>query len=478
MARLPTAPLAIVPLLLVIAACDAGQSSKPATSSQGSGGASTGSTTSTSASTSTTGTGGAAPLAGTVVLTRVGAAAISPAAFGQNYWSWEPSFGDPLAGTETLAKAMHLGFLRAGGDNNDTQMPSAFTEAEVDAFVAYSKAVGAEPDLQVPILADVTGQPATAQTAADMVTYANKTMGYGIKYWSIGNEPDLYSTATGFPAFASYTAAEYCATFTAYAKAMKAVDPTIKILGPELSYKYIPGDDWLTPFLDGCKDQVDIVTVHRYPLDPSATTVAAAFADADAMRALAAALRANLDQHGMTATPLAFTEANVTWDGTPAKSTLPASPSTFFAGLWAADVTGVGLEAGLFTQAFWHVADGATGWKLAFILGGQPAPAYHAVSLFAQHFGGDILRVSGVPTGFSVFGSQDDQAGTTAVIVLNKTAVAARLTLTFDQLAPRDLTLEGESQAAVVIPTGGGAAQVLRYTQALAAAGMGPAQDP
>jgi hypothetical protein len=452
-------------LALVIAACDVGRTTQTASGAGGGSAASSGS--------------GAAPLAGTVAITSTGAVPISPLAFGQNYWNWEPSYGDPIAGTQTLAKAMSLGFLRAGGDNNDTQMPGPFTNADIDTFVAYSKAVGAEPDLQVPLLFDAMGNPATAQTAADMVTYANKTMGYGIKYWSIGNEPDIYPTTTGLPAtFATYTAADYCAAFTEYAAAMKAVDPTIQILGPELSWEYIPGNDWLTPFLDGCKAQVDVVTVHRYPLDPSATTIDAAFADAAAFRTLAQALRANLDAHGMQSTPLGITEANITWDGTPSKSTLPASPSTFFAGLWAADVTGVALEQGMLTQAFWHVADSGNGWKLAFILAGTPVPAFHTVSLFAQHFGGEALQVSGVPEGFSVYASEDAQAGTTAVMVLNKTSDAARLSLTFDKLAPQEITIEGESQAALVIPSAGGAPQVFRYTQTLAAAGMGPAQDP
>jgi hypothetical protein len=311
-----------------------------------------------------------------------------------------------------------------------------------------------------------------------MVTYANKTKGYGIKYWAVGNEPDDYTTMMGVPAgFATYSAADYCTSFKAYAAAMKAVDPTIKVLGPELSWQYKPGNDWLTPFLDACKDQVDVVTVHRYPLDPSATTTAAAFADADAFRTVVKALRANLDQHGMQATPLAITEANITWDGTPSKSTLPASPGTFFAGLWTADVTGVALEEGLMTNAFWHVADSASGWKLAFLFGGTPTPAFYAVSMFAEHFGGKILQVSGVPTGFSVYASQD-QAGKTAVMVLNKTTSAAQLALTFDSLPAETLTFGAESQTAVVIPPGAGAPQVFRYTQALATAGMGPAQDP
>jgi Glycoside hydrolase family 44 len=471
--RLPAFALLASSLALAVGACDVGQHSDHGGSGSGA------ATSATSATTTGAGTGGAAPLAGTVAITSAGATPISPLAFGQNYWNWEPAWGDATAGTEAAVLPMHLGFLRAGGDNNDTQTPAPFDDTQIDTFVAYAHAVGAEPDLQVPLLDDTMGNQATAQTAADMVTYANKTKGYGIHYWSIGNEPDIYPTTTGLPpSFATYTAADYCASFTAYAAAMKAVDPTIKVLGPELSFAYQPGDDWLTPFLDGCKDQVDIVTVHRYPIDPAQTTVAAAFADAATFRTLVQALRANLDAHGMQATPLAVTEANITWDGTPSKSTLPASPSTFFAGLWSADVTGVALEEGLLTNAFWHVADTATGWKLAFLLAGQPAPAYHTVSMFAQSFGGDILGVSGVPEGFSVYASQDAQAGTTAVVVLNKTAADARLSLTFDELPAQELTFAAESQTGIVLHAGGAAPQVLRYTQALAAAGMGPQQDP
>jgi hypothetical protein len=37
----------------------------------------------------------------------------------------------------------------------------------------YARAIGAEPDLEVPILDDGTGNRATAQFAADMVTYSN-----------------------------------------------------------------------------------------------------------------------------------------------------------------------------------------------------------------------------------------------------------------------------------------------------------------
>jgi hypothetical protein len=417
-----------------------------------------------------------APLAGTVSLDTSGTRDIAPQAFGQNYWNWEPTWGDAITGTDAMVTAAGVQLIRSGGYNNDAQTPDLFSNAQLDRFVAYVRSVGAQPVVQVPLVKDPAGQPATPQDAADMVTYANVTQGYGIKYWSIGNEPDLYTSQSLQPA--TYSAADYCTTFRQYVTAMKAADPTIQILGPELSWKYIPSNDWLSPFLDGCKDAVDIVSVHRYPLAPNATTVAAAFSDAAAFRQAVRALRANLDQHGMTAVPLAITEEHITYDGDPTKSTLPASPQTFFAGMWVADVLGVSLEEGLWTSAFWHIADAPTGWKLAFIIGQTPQPTYYALQLVATHFTGRTLAPAGVPAGFSVYASRDAAAGKSAVLILNKTGAAARLALAFDAQPAQTVGLGAESMALAVFTDGAAAPQITRYTQDLADAGLPPAQDP
>ena len=417
-----------------------------------------------------------APLAGTVTLASAGARAIGPFAFGQNYWNWEPTWGDAITGTESLVTAAGVRLIRSGGANNEIQTPNVFSNAELDRFVAYCRTTGAQPVLQVPLIKNPAGQPATAADAAAMVTYANITKGYGITYWSIGNEPDLYTEAALQPA--SYSAADYCATFRQYVTAMKGADPSIKILGPELSWKYIPGNDWLTPFLDGCKDAVDVVSVHRYPFAPSATTVAAAFGDAASFRQSVRALRANLDRHGMTAVPLAVTEAHITYNGDPLVSTLPASPQTFYAGMWVADVLGVALEEGLWTSAFWHIADSATGWKLAFILGGTPLPTYQAQKLMATNLAGKMLVVAGVPAGFSVYASRDDSAGQSAVVVLNKTGEAARLALAFDGAAPSELTFPAESMTLALFSDGTAAPRLIRYTRDLADSGAPPVESP
>jgi hypothetical protein len=421
--------------------------------------------------------GPTAPLAGTVALATSGTRDIQPFAFGQNYWNWEPTWGDPITGTETLVTAAGVKLIRSGGANNELQTPNLFTNAELDRFVAYCKTTGAEPVLQVPLVKNTANQPASAQDAADMVTYANVQKGYGIKYWSIGNEPDLYTMQSLQPA--AYSAADYCTSFKQYVVAMKAADPTIKILGPELSWKYIPGNDWLTPFLDGCKDVVDIVSVHRYAFAPNLTTVAAAFGDAASFRQSVRTLRANLDQHGMTAIPLAVTEEHITYNGDPAMATLPASPQTFYAGMWVADVLGVALEEGLWTSAFWHIADATTGWKLAFILGQTPLPSYYAQTLLATHFKGRTVVPTGVPAGFSVYASHDPAGGQTSVVVLNKTAAAARLALALDASPARELTFPAESLTLAVFAGDDASAAplVTRYTKAMADANLPPAQE-
>jgi len=153
-----------------------------------------------------------------------------------NYWQWAPTYGNNVAGTESLVAAVTPSFIRVGGYNNDANTPDAFNDVQMDALVVYAAAIGAQPIIQVPLLQDTNGQPPTADTAAAMVRYANATKGYRIKYFSLGNEPDLYATQglpsdASKPAIPNYGPSDYCATAHAYVTAMKAVDPTILIVG-------------------------------------------------------------------------------------------------------------------------------------------------------------------------------------------------------------------------------------------------------
>lgn len=351
-------------------------------------------------------------------------------ALGTSYWSWPPTWGSLLPATAAPVLELAPFVLRIGGYNNDANTPDPFDEAQIDLAIAYAHSIGADVILQAPLLVDATGAMPNADTAAAMVKYVNVTKGYGVKYFSVGNEPDLYPDATGATkGIQGYTPAGYCASATAYAAAMKAADPTIKLVGPDLSWKYQQSGptDWLTPILQMCGAAFDIISVHRYPLDPAQTTVANAAGDAARLRTTIAHLQSILQATGNGDKPLAITECNITWDGSPEKSILPASPGTVPAALWTADARGVGLEAGLWSTIFWSTREG---WSLGLFTAadGKPQPSYWALQLFAAHFGPTLIAVSATPAGVNAYASRNAANDTTQVVVVNWNQAPAKLT--------------------------------------------------
>jgi hypothetical protein len=118
------------------------------------------------------------------------------------------------------------------------------------------------------------GDPAEA---ADWVRYANKEKGWNIRYWEIGNEiggngyfgteweEDLHAPLKGQrkgnPAL-SQTA--YGKNSLEFIRAMKAVDPTIKI-GISVDMPDSNPTDGNLPLFKELKDKIDFAIVHWYP---------------------------------------------------------------------------------------------------------------------------------------------------------------------------------------------------------------------
>ncbi|WP_327317956.1 LPXTG cell wall anchor domain-containing protein [Streptomyces sp. NBC_01235] len=141
-----------------------------------------------------------------------------------------------------------------------------------DRFMATAKRVGAQP-----ILTANYGS-GTPQEAADWVKYANVDKGYGVKYWEIGNEVygnGHYGNGKGWETdnHADKSPKEYGKNLVAYSKAMKAVDPKVKI-GAVLTTpgfwpdaEKAPGDsaDWNNTVLSIAGRSIDFVIVHWYP---------------------------------------------------------------------------------------------------------------------------------------------------------------------------------------------------------------------
>jgi len=437
-------------------------------------------------------------MAPTVKITRAGGTPISPYAFGNNYFNWVDWNRDgmvALLGTEEPVRALRLNVVVGDNNQNDANSPQIFDHAEMDKYIQYCRAVGAEPIMIAPVYGNnVDGGPTSAQGAADIVTYLNGTKKYGVKYWTIGMEVDIYDQffKTNYPVT---NVSQYAAIFKSYAQAMKDANAAvnsgveIKFVGPELGWRYYPGNDWLTPMLDECKDYIDIVSVHHYGFAARDLTAEGALTDVDRFRQLVRDLKVVIAEHARPGTPLAITEANISydWDAslyTP--ETRRVGPGTFYAAIWDADRMGAALEENLWTFAFWNLAETVESAKtnvFGFLQTDpsknpptwKPNPEYYTQQMVTNNFSGNTVIPSGVPVRMSVYASYDEKKASTAILVVNKDTVERPLTLAVDNLKPWTITFSPMSINIVTIPDDAAAEyRILEYNMRMADAGLPP----
>jgi hypothetical protein len=337
--------------------------------------------------------------------------------FGQSYWNWVYQYGGQIYNTEHIIAELNLDTLRVGGISNDDNSPEVFDKTKIDEFIAYAKAIDAEPLFQLPALKDWNGNDVSLDSTMEIVQYMNGEKNYHVKYFSIGNEPDLY-VSSGYKD-SDYTPEDMCEFFTQVSDAVKAYDPNTAILGPDFAYYYYTGSPWLETFVANCKGKFDVFTIHRYPFAPAATTKANVLNDQDNYRSTLREVRSYLDSHGLEDVLLAVTETNVTWNGDPSNEDLPGSPGTLLAALWAADILGVSLEEGLWNLSFWSLSET---WELSFLDPDDqsPTPAYYVLQLFARYFGDQVLQVENNADNFSVYAGEDSFSKNMTLAVINK----------------------------------------------------------
>jgi hypothetical protein len=192
--------------------------------------------------------------------------------YGMNIADWRPQDYVPVAapGFVTWLGALRPGVLRwpaghtsqeyvwtrGGGPQSGSW---TLTPEHLDAFIALSHEVGAEPLIGINVK---RGNPGAA---ADLVRYLDVDHHDDVHWFFIGNEPDFGDGLTPDP----NTYADELITFT---DAMRAVDPSIGIVGPELltgaHVGGIQGNvDWMTPVLARAGDRIAAISWHSYPLD-------------------------------------------------------------------------------------------------------------------------------------------------------------------------------------------------------------------
>ena len=335
---------------------------------------------------------------------------ISPYIFGTNYGPMHAVALDVMPLVEEAGfKALRF----PGGAWTDAQDMKSF---QIDQLMLFAKQVGAIPTISVRLL---DGKP---ETAAELVRYTNIQKKYGVTFWSIGNEPNLF-TQLGQANY-EYTIEMLNEQWRTIALAMKKADPTIKLMGPELSqwndsYETTPKDssrrDWMTEFLKANGDLVDVVTVHRYPMhSPSNGPVTVQQLRDNTRKWIAEVeyLRTMTKEITGREIPIAITELN----SDPSSAQLQAvSPDSFYNAIWYADVLGQLMNADVFMVNQWVLSQRSTG--LGLFKGSEVRPTFYIFPLYKNFGSQQVYAASGVAD-VDIFAAKRED-GTLTLMVIN-----------------------------------------------------------
>jgi alpha-L-arabinofuranosidase len=345
---------------------------------------------------------------------------ISPYIFGTNYG---PMHAVPLD-VMPLAETGGFSVLRfPAGAWTDVIDMKPF---QIDQFIAFTKQTNSIPTISVRLLG---GKP---ETAAELVRYTNLQRKYGVLYWSIGNEANLYTELRQVNY--DYTTENLNKDWRAIALAMKAADPTIKLMGPELSQwnssleatpKDSTGRDWMTEFLKANGDLVDIVTVHRYPMyspKNGPVTVQQLRENTRNWVAEVEYLRGLIKEILGRDLPIAITEVN---SDPSAVELQKVSPDSFYNAIWYADVLGQLMNADVFMVNQWVLSQRGTG--LGLFNGSAVRPTYYVFPLYKNFGNEQVYAASGI-TDVDIFAAKRAD-GALTLMVINLSDVEQRALL-------------------------------------------------
>ena len=332
---------------------------------------------------------------------------ISKLVFGVNTGPWSdlgPNNIEPF-------KQLSPGFLRwPGGEWGDR---NEITTRQIDNYIAQARMAGAEPSIVVRVPG---GSP---ELAASIVKYVNVDKKYAVRYWAIGNEPSLYHKA-----FEGYSTERYNQEWREFATAMKAVDPTILIYGPEIHQfkgdeNFDPRDNenrlYLQEFLKANGDLVDIVTVHRYPFPTCTTCGDPTWEQLRDNTPEWDNIIPNLRKIAREITgkdlPVGVTEFNSNYASSAGGET---SPNSFNNAIWLADILGRMIRQRPEMLAYWMLKNNSGGHGLmdSFNL----KPTYYVYQLY-KRFGSHLLAANSDEQYVSVFAARTDDDAVTVILV-------------------------------------------------------------
>lgn len=335
------------------------------------------------------------------------------------------------AGTRGGLRDAGITMLRFPGGTWGEEHTLSF--AQIGAFLQLAQQTHAEPLIVVRLAGGTPDQ------AAALVKFCNDPHDPNrkhvpdapflpVRYWAIGNEPDLRP---------GYTVAQYVHDFIASATVMKTADPSIKIFGPEISQYTGPasapvdstGTPWLTGFLKGVAEYerahnnwqiLDGVSIHRYPFGTSLESTSLLFSSPDEWRYALPMLRDQILQILGTDVPIAITEVNTSPLGGKVASQLATA-------LWWADTLGTLLEERVAYVDFF-AARGVNQPYMLLSPSGGATPLSLTMQLFT-HMAPDVIRLGGTPGPVSVYAATNSARDTVTLMLVNKSPTQAAITV-------------------------------------------------
>ncbi len=348
---------------------------------------------------------------------------------------------------------------------------------QLNAFSDLLNQVGAEGFMQAQLSDpnDLTAVPLETRVsrAALLVDYMNnkqsiqrtranaKAPFHPIKYWSVGNEPDLL---TNPETNRKFTVAEYTQAFIAFSLAMHQKDPSIKIFGPEISQylgakgpKDATGKQWMEDFLRGVNAYehthtlpfrlLDGVSFHRYPFDDAQKDSNKLLSNPAEWDSTLPALRQFIRQQFGQDLPIAITEINTN----PGKNVPPQE----LAALWWGETLGKLMSNQVEYVAFFST-EGVDAPYPLFTRGLKETALLRTMQLFAQ-LQNTLIPVQGAQGPVSIYATQDSGHKTVSLLLINKTNESQHISVRPDSLLPfniwssSNLTIPGYSMAVLTL---------------------------
>ncbi len=345
---------------------------------------------------------------------------ISPRLYGINTARWDESlFPGPTnelllsADRDAIRKIRSSGITLLkypGGNDADQYVWNAAsnnsTEMDTDEYIALCRAVGAEPFITV----NFNESP---ELAAEWVKHCNITKGYNVKLWEVGDEQ------WGTWARGHAPPEEYAKKYVSFVKAMRAVDPGIKV-ATNVPLGLHP-ENWTERVMKAAGEYVDMLTYTFFPQQWGKENDDTLMATVAAFRGLVTQLQADVERAVGRERAASILFVNVGFNSvnhSPGPQTLQMINA-----VWTADMLGAMAELGTDIACFWalHNFYPPRGGDYGFMSSdGRNTPyfSYFVYPLLSRHLRGTLVAAQSADARVSAYAARRSKA--LSVILINK----------------------------------------------------------